>query len=252
MARKTIIGKPKAKLSITEQAYLKEYNRIKRASKRVEKEGYVGVSLPKVPKRITQASIRKLEKIKPKTLREKSKAFVFEQTGEVVKPKAAIKYQKEERAARRKLKREQKEEEYIPTISIVDSINDKLSHLDLPKDYTLEPPVNSMLTVIRDKDVHPYLRYIRLDRLNRLQGILLNTIQRNTDNENKSYVEYLMNNQDTIFNELDIIRYHSSGTRVEAAYNILGNILNHKPLSKEDQDMLLELSEQTNGWNDLE
>lgn len=70
----------------TQLAYEKNLRRIKSFIRRAEKRGYQFPenAIPTRPKRITQASVRKLEKIKPETLYKKAKYGGEASEGEVV------------------------------------------------------------------------------------------------------------------------------------------------------------------------
>lgn len=62
--------------------YFRQRKRIQATKRRYKKQGFeVDFELPKIPKNITQASINKLEKIKPKQIQEKS-IYVDPLTGE--------------------------------------------------------------------------------------------------------------------------------------------------------------------------
>lgn len=62
--------------------YFRQRKRIQATKRRYNKQGFeVDFELPKIPKNITQASINKLEKIKPKQIQEKS-IYVDPLTGE--------------------------------------------------------------------------------------------------------------------------------------------------------------------------
>lgn len=62
--------------------YFRQRKRIQATKRRYKKQGFeVDFELPKIPKNITQASINKLEKIKPKQIQEKS-IYVDSLTGE--------------------------------------------------------------------------------------------------------------------------------------------------------------------------
>jgi hypothetical protein len=74
----------KRKLTPIQQQYRKERRRIKNAMNRLEKQGYVLPDdlLPSTPKKVTQASIRRLKKITSEAIYKKSKKLDFE-TGEI-------------------------------------------------------------------------------------------------------------------------------------------------------------------------
>lgn len=62
--------------------YFKQRRRIQATKRRYKKQGFeVDFDLPKIPKKITQASVDRLEKIKPKQIQEKS-IYVDPLTGE--------------------------------------------------------------------------------------------------------------------------------------------------------------------------
>lgn len=61
------------------QEFMRERRRISRAIKRLEEEDrIVNYKLPSIPKKVTEASIRRLEKITPKYLRSKSEVYDVE------------------------------------------------------------------------------------------------------------------------------------------------------------------------------
>lgn len=83
------------------QAYRRERQRIQRQINRMTKRGYdVPQLLPKIPKLITQASVRRLKKITTEKLYKESR-FVDIETGEILTSKEG---QKLERSRRRKPK----------------------------------------------------------------------------------------------------------------------------------------------------
>lgn len=82
-----------AKKSRYQDEYNKQVKRLKSAIKRYEKEGLIFPDdiLPNRPKRITQASVNKLKKIKPKDLIKKAE-FLDVETGELFPPSERKKY----------------------------------------------------------------------------------------------------------------------------------------------------------------
>ena len=74
----------KRKLTPIQQQYRKERRRIQNAMNRLEKQGYVLPEdlLPSIPKKVTQASINRLEKITSESIYKKSKKLDFE-TGDI-------------------------------------------------------------------------------------------------------------------------------------------------------------------------
>lgn len=79
------MAKKKKVQSPVEKAYNRERNRIKRFIREAEKRGYrfSDFSIPDKPKKITEASVRRLQKYNPKYLYEKA-TFLKPDTGEIV------------------------------------------------------------------------------------------------------------------------------------------------------------------------
>lgn len=97
-------------LSDVKQAYRKERQRIQRQINRMTKRGYdVPELLPKIPKKITEASVRRLKKLTTEKLYKESRFIDFE-TGEILTSEEG---QKLEKTRRRKPKR--KEQPSPPT-----------------------------------------------------------------------------------------------------------------------------------------
>lgn len=104
--------KRKPKLTDVKQAYRRERQRIQRQINRMTKRGYdVPELLPKIPKKITEASVRRLKKITTEKLYKESRFIDFE-TGEILTSEEG---QKLEKARRRRPK--PKEQPSIPTAS---------------------------------------------------------------------------------------------------------------------------------------
>lgn len=99
-------------LSDVKQAYRRERQRIQRQINRMTKRGYdVPELLPKIPKKITEASVRRLKKITTEKLYKESRFIDFE-TGEILTSEEGRKLEK---ARRRRPK--PKEQPSIPTAS---------------------------------------------------------------------------------------------------------------------------------------
>lgn len=73
---------------LLEREYNKQIRRIERRRKEMEQLGYVAddVKIPTKPKKVTEATIRRLKKITPKFIREHSRIVSFE-SGEFANPK---------------------------------------------------------------------------------------------------------------------------------------------------------------------
>lgn len=107
---------PKGKQA-TKNEYAKQRKRLKQAIRRAEKQGYIFQEdiLPKKPKRITKASVRRLAKITPELIRQKGK-FLIEETGEIIPVKGNKSVIKQE-ITRKKQERTQAEPQYLPSFS---------------------------------------------------------------------------------------------------------------------------------------
>lgn len=98
-------------LSDVKQAYRKERQRIQRQINRMKKRGYdVPELLPKIPKKITEASVRRLKKLTTEKLYKESRFIDFE-TGEILTSEEG---QKLEKSRRRKPKRKEQPSPPIP------------------------------------------------------------------------------------------------------------------------------------------
>ena len=101
MAKKTV-KKQSAKQQAINKTYAKERNRIKSFLRRASKRGYQFPEdiLPAIPKRKTEASIRKLKKLTKDVLYEKAIYGGSASYGEVVTAKEGLKLEREARAKR--------------------------------------------------------------------------------------------------------------------------------------------------------
>lgn len=96
------MAKRKSKLTPTQQAYRRERQRIQRQISRMTNRGYdVPELLPKIPKKITEASVRRLKKLTTEKLYEESR-FIDIETGEILTSKEGREL---ERSRRKKPKR---------------------------------------------------------------------------------------------------------------------------------------------------
>lgn len=84
--------KPLTNKERLEREYNKQIRRIERRLKEMEQLGYVAddVKIPTKPKKVTEATIRRLKKITPKFIREHSRIVSFE-SGEFANPKTKAK-----------------------------------------------------------------------------------------------------------------------------------------------------------------
>ena len=94
------MAKRKSKQTPNQRAYAKQVKRIKQFIRRAEKRGYQFTEnvLPKTPKRVTQASIRKLAQLTPEKLYQKMVYGGEASFGEIVKGAEGIKLERKLRA----------------------------------------------------------------------------------------------------------------------------------------------------------
>lgn len=90
----------RCKQTPTERAYFKQVKRIKQFIRRAEKRGYQFSEdvLPKKPKRVTQASVRKIEKLTPEKLYKKAVYGGLASYGEIVPGIEGVKLERSLRA----------------------------------------------------------------------------------------------------------------------------------------------------------
>ena len=101
------MAKRKSKLTPTQQEYRKERQRIQRQINRMTNRGYdVPELLPKIPKKITEASVRRLKKITTEKLYKESR-FIDIETGEILTSK-------EGRALERSRRKKPKQKVQVP------------------------------------------------------------------------------------------------------------------------------------------
>lgn len=101
----------KHKQTEAEKLYSKQLKRIKQFIRRAEKRGFVFEEdiIPQKPKKVTKASVRKLEKITPEKLYKKS-LYVEESTGEIKKGQKRRKEEREQSAKKAAKTRERQKQ----------------------------------------------------------------------------------------------------------------------------------------------
>lgn len=100
----------KRTLSPTERAYSAQVKRIKNFIRRAEKRGYIfnENTLPTKPKRITQASVRRLQRLTPQQLYKKAQYSGELSEGKTVSAQSGLQLEKRARIAKAKETRERK------------------------------------------------------------------------------------------------------------------------------------------------
>ena len=203
------------------QEYMKERKRIQQAISREKKSGYIPPEnlLPDIPKRITKASINRLKKITPKTIRSKSELVDFT-TGEIITKespiykKSVVKTNKElVKLARQKQKKE------------MNGFNETEDGLPIATFDVIEHIRNQIINLTRKEGTRP------VEIEGRKQGLL------KLFDDNVSYYEYkgnldlyynyLLEKENDIAKQLDEI-YEDSGDekRIQNHFIELANLLN--------------------------
>lgn len=231
------------KLTQTQKEYKKQRRRVQRAVKRLEKIGYIFDEnvVPKIPKKITEASVRRLAKITPEKLREKSEYIIGE---EVVKYKTNKKEIKQEiKRIRESLKQEQEKtvKDYIPKISYIEKFKEKIEELfgriekfredvnDLPDSRAFYHGRGIPVTY---KDLIPY------------KALFISLLDdRIAENGEEEVEKLLFDNSTEIEDKFDAITYDSKEYVVDFCLNRVAEILKGTPLSLNENEMVTELSE---------
>ena len=218
------------------QEYMKERKRIQQAISRQKKYGYIVPEnlLPDIPKRITKASINRLKKITPKTIRSKSELVDFT-TGEII-TKESSNYKKSVvktnmelvKLARQKQKKEMNETEDglpIATFDVIEHIRNQIINLtrkDGTRPVELEGRKQGLLKIF-DDNVSYYDYNDNLDL----------------------YYSYLLEKENDISEQLDEI-FEDSGDekRIQNHFIELANLLNMgRALSQSEAESISEEQE---------
>ena len=213
------------------QEYNKERKRIQHAISQQKKSGYIVPEnmLPDIPKRITKASINRLKKITPKTIRSKSPLIDFT-TGEIVSEESE-KYKKAIVKANKELVKQAKQKQ---------------------KKYT-DIEVDGMPVATFDVFEHIRIQIVNLTRKDgtkpveiesRKQGLLKifdDNISYYDYNDNLDlYYQYLIEKESDIATQLDKI-FEDSGDekRIQNHFIELANLLNMgHPLTQSEAESI--------------
>ena len=214
-----------------QKAYQKERRRLLQAVRRAEKQGYIFPEdvVPELPKRVTKKQLENIQKIKPKQLYKKAE-FVYQETGEIVPAEKRKQEVKQEALIKAKETRKRKKKistpsvpTYYPTISIIDTIRDRLSELT----REAKPPVPIE------------------NRKNELLAIFEDNVTLYDDNI-EDYEHYLEAHESEIAELLNVISYDSDAEKVSASFVSLGRLLNMKSLSMSQAENLSMMAEYYN------
>ena len=214
-----------------QKAYQKERRRLLQAVRRAEKQGYIFPEdvVPELPERVTKKQLENIQKIKPKQLYKKAE-FVYQETGEIVPAEQRKQEVKQEaiRKAKETRKRNKKISTpsvptYYPTISIIDTIKDRISELTRES----KPPIPIE------------------NRKNELLAIFEDNVTLYGDNI-EDYEHYLEAHESEIAELLNVISYDSDAEKVSASFVSLGRLLNMKSLSMSQAENLSMMAEYYN------
>ena len=212
-----------------QKAYQKERRRLLQAVRRAEKQGYIFPEdvVPELPERVTKKQLENIQKIKPKQLYKKAE-FVYQETGEIVPAEQRKQEVKQEATIKAKETRKKKISTpnihtYYPTISIIDTIRDRLSELT----REAKPPIPIE------------------NRKNELLAIFEDNVTLYDDNI-EYYEHYLKEHESEIAELLNVISYDSDAEKVSASFVSLGRLLNMKSLSMSQAENLSMMAEYYN------
>lgn len=214
-----------------QKAYQKERRRLLQAIRRAEKQGYIFPEdiVPELPKRVTKKRLEQIQKIKPKQLYKKAE-FVYQETGEIVPAEKRKQEVKQQAIIKAKETRKRKKKisvpsvpKYYPTISIIDTIRDRISELT----REAKPPVPID------------------NRKNELLAIFEDTVTMFGDNI-AEYEHYLEAHESEIAELLNVISYDSNAEQISASFVALGRILNAQSLSMTQAENLSMMAEYYN------
>lgn len=218
------------KLTQTQKEYRKQRRRVHQAVKRLEKIGYIfdENAVPKIPKRVTKASVQRLAKITPEKLREKSEYIIGDK---LVKYKTHKKEIKQEiKRIRESLKQEQEKTvtDYIPTVSYIDNFREKVIN-SLPDNRAFYHGRNEPVTF---KDFSGY------------KNIIISLLDDSIAENGEQYVERLIQEHaDTLSTYIEGARYDSDEYRVDNDLISIANILKGSSLSMNEAEQVSMLSE---------
>lgn len=125
------------------QEYKKEVRRLKQAIRRAEKAGYIVPEniIPKRPKKVTQASVRRLAKITPQKIRDKSQLETIHSKAQIKKDNTQKR--KIDKKSKESLKKLRENEKFRKQFSMGEILYRKI--LDLCDKYSIDNPKGAQL-----------------------------------------------------------------------------------------------------------
>lgn len=223
----------KHKQSEAEKLYAKQLKRIKQFIRRAEKRGFIFEEdvIPQKPKKVTKASVRKLEKLTPEKLYKKS-LYLEESTGEIEEAqkrrkeerkqsaKKAAKTRKERQKARRNWTKEdaEKNREQLPSEgkeSFKNTIDEFVSRLQIDTSW------------LGRKRRRP----VALQETIHSQGILMNLINQQIELYGEEEIgNRLQSNSDKLSELLSIILWDSKAEAIQSATRVFAETLTSNSL----------------------
>lgn len=224
------------KLSQTQKDYRKQRQRVQRAVKRLEKIGYIFDEnvVPKIPKKVTKASVKRLAKITPEKLREKSEYIIGNKL---------VKYKTHKKEIKQEIKRirESLKQDYIPNISYIEKFKEKIDELfgriekfredvnELPDSRAFYHGRGIPATF---KDLIPY------------KTLFLSLLDdRIAENGEEEVEKLLFEHSAEIEEKFGAITYDSKEEVVDFCLNSIADLLKGSPLTPSENEMVTRLSE---------
>lgn len=219
--------------------YKKQRKRVLSAYRRLEKMGFLFDKnpVPKIPKKITQASVKRLANITPEKLREKSEYIVDDRI---------LKYKSHKVQVKQEIKRLRKTLKEsipinIPKVSYIDKFRQQIEEtfggienfrndvVDLPDDRAFYHGRGVPVTFM---DLSPY------------KNLFMSLLDDRIAEDGEEFVEQLLyENADKISGNLKAIQYDSDEQRVVHSCESIPPILKGRPLSRQEAEDLSSISD---------
>lgn len=214
------------------EEYKKERRRIQSFIRKAKKRGYqFNYELPQIPKKITRASVTRLQKITPKTLYEKGVYGGSATEGEIVSAVAGRKLerkiaQQKAQRTRKTRKLEQQINKVYPTIHIIDEIIRMIEELPDIKYFGFDK-----------KEIYTSSKRMLISLINDRADIA------DQSNNLPEYIQYLSDHLPEISVATETVIYSSDSTQVEYNFNQLYTILKGTPMTIEEAKLLENFNE---------
>lgn len=236
--------------------YKKELSRIKKLTKSLEDRGYVLPEniTPKTPKKITDASVRKLKSITPDKLYEKA-SYVDAETGEVVSGKVARR--KERLASAQKANVTKGDFSGISSMFTDFGYEELEDAIPFDRDRTYDLAViEKVRSRLENVPSIPFTINGFVDMRSEWLE-LFETFEARIDEYGGEYDDQLIEYLNSIVAELDRIiadLSKPSNTRydVEASYSELFKVVSGMPLSRKEAELSGEITDLMGNWNPIE